>query len=291
MPARDTNAPAMTQHAVVAQLDRFAVDQHFPVLVSTTKSSTISPSPRGSKLRTARWRRWRGVVFRYQEPKNYYVLVASVLDKHFWFFKIVDGVRSEKLIGPAIEIAKNEWHEMSVKCEGNHIHCLFDGKANHSDDHGQFIQHRQGGILDEVGFGRLFHGCEGELHAARNARAKCSCPTRSSEYPKLVAMKIFAVRPGGTTVRWWWPAKDPKDLQATGRRRGDGCHPQREKLFRQRQEGGHGDGDGAFARPKRRCGRGGGICDETISRRNTGHGGDQVADDDEDNTAAGDVVG
>ena len=31
-------------------------------------------------------------------------LVASVLDKRFWFFKIVNGVRSEKLIGPATRV-------------------------------------------------------------------------------------------------------------------------------------------------------------------------------------------
>ena len=90
-----------------------------------------------------------GIVFRYQDPKNYYVLTASVLDKHFWFFKIVNGVRSDKLIGPPIEIAKDEWHEMAVQCEGNHIHCLLDGKEIIPDDHGQFIQ-----STGRSGFGR-----------------------------------------------------------------------------------------------------------------------------------------
>src|SRR5690348_9240553 len=128
MPARDTNAPAMTQHAVLAQLARYAVDQHFPVLVyDDNKFDDFTFSTR-MKIVSGGLAQMGGIVFRYQNPTNYYVLVASVLDKHFWFFKIVNGVRSDRLIGPAIQISKNEWHEMSVKCEGNHINCLFDGK-------------------------------------------------------------------------------------------------------------------------------------------------------------------
>ena len=109
MPARDANAPATTQHAVLAQLERFAFDQHFPVLTYNDEKFEDFTFSTRMKIVGGAMAQMGGIVFRYHDPKNYYVLVASAIDKHFWFFKIVNGVRSDRLIGPAIEISKNEW--------------------------------------------------------------------------------------------------------------------------------------------------------------------------------------
>jgi hypothetical protein len=99
----------------VAQLARYAVDQHFPVLVLNDETFDDFTFTTRLKITGGALAQMAGVVFRYQDPKNYYVLVASVLDKHFWFFKIVDGVRSQKLIGPSIEIAKDEVERRRVE--------------------------------------------------------------------------------------------------------------------------------------------------------------------------------
>jgi hypothetical protein len=214
MPARDTNAPSMTQHAVLAQLERFAVDQHFPVLVyNDDKFGDFTFNTR-FKIVAGGLGQMGGVVFRYQDPQNYYVLVASVLDKHFWFFKIVNGVRSERLIGPAIEISKNEWHEISVKCEGNHIDCLFDGK--------QIIPM----ITDDsfssgkVGFwtksDSVVYFTDAKVNfTPRETLAQALVSDTVREYSRVLGMKIFAAHPGDTNVIVV-AAMDPKELRKPG---------------------------------------------------------------------------
>ena len=214
MPARDTNAPAMTQHAVVAQLERVAVDQHFPVLVyNDDKFGDFTFSTR-FKIANGSMAQMGGVVFRYQDPKNYYVLVASVLDRHFWFFKIVNGMRSDRLIGPAIDISKNEWHEISVKCDGNHINCLFDGK--------QIIPM----ITDDsfssgkVGFwtksDSVVYFTDAKVNfTPRETLAQMLVSGTTEEYARVLGMKIFAIRPGDTNATVV-AAKDPKDLRQSG---------------------------------------------------------------------------
>ena len=68
-----------------------------------------------------------GVVFRFQNASNFYVLRASALGHNARFYKVVDGVRSAP-IGPALDIATNTWHTLAVQCLGAQITCRLDGK-------------------------------------------------------------------------------------------------------------------------------------------------------------------
>lgn len=196
MPSRNTNAPAMAEHTVVAQLARYPVDQHFPVLVLNDDTFNDFTFTTRFKIAGGAMAQMGGIVFRYQDPKNYYVLVASVIDQHFWFFKMVDGRRSEKLIGPAIKIARNEWHEMSVKCEGNHIDCLLDGK--------QLIPMITDSsfITGKVGFwtksDSVVYFTDPKLvYTPRQTLAESLASDTILKYPRLEGLKIFATRPGG----------------------------------------------------------------------------------------------
>ncbi|HVY70012.1 MAG TPA: family 16 glycoside hydrolase [Verrucomicrobiae bacterium] len=127
LPPLSPNAPSVTKRPVLAQLARDPVDEHFPVLVFdedvyedftlTTRFKTVA----GTVEQMA------GIVFRYQDEKNYYVVRASSMGNTFRFYKFVDGVRSDP-IGPKIEIPGNTWQEMSVECKGNQIHVFLNGK-------------------------------------------------------------------------------------------------------------------------------------------------------------------
>jgi len=195
MPARDTNTPSMTQHAVLAQLDRYAVNDHFPLLV--LKDDTFSEFTFSTRFKVVGGglAQMAGIVFRYQDEKNFYVLMASVLDKHFWFFKVVDGQRSEKLIGPPIEILKNEWHEMSAHCEGNHIHCLLDGKeiipmiTDSSFSVGKIGFWTKSDSVSYFTDARL-------VYTPRETLAQSLVSDTLNKFSKLEDLKIFAVRPG-----------------------------------------------------------------------------------------------
>jgi hypothetical protein len=199
---------------VVAQLAIYPIDQHFPVLVLNDGPYDDFTFTTRLKLTGGTMAQMAGIVFRYQDPKNYYVLVASVIDKHFWFFKIVDGVRSDKLIGPAIDIAKNEWREMSVRCEGNHIHCLLDGK--------EIIPMITDSSFSagKVGFwtksDSIAYFTDAKLdYTPREILAQNLVASTIQEYPKLQGMKIFAVRPGSDTPVVV-ASKNEKDINQPG---------------------------------------------------------------------------
>src|SRR5262249_40877091 len=81
MPTRNTNAPLMTQHAVVAQLAGFPVNEHFPILVLNDETYDDFKFTTRFKVVGGVMGQMAGIVFRYQDEKNYYVLMASVLDK------------------------------------------------------------------------------------------------------------------------------------------------------------------------------------------------------------------
>ena len=214
MPARDTNAPALTEHAVVAQLEGFPINQYFPLLVLKDDLFGDFTFTTRVKIVGGAVAEMAGIVFRYQDPKNYYVLVASVLDRRFWFFKIVDGVRSDKLIGPQIEIAKNEWREMSVKCEGNHIHCLLDGKEIIPMITDSSFSLGKVGFLTKSDSVAYFTDAKLN-YIPRETLAQSLVSDTIKEYPKLEGLKIFAVRPGsdGPVVV---ASKNEKDMNQPG---------------------------------------------------------------------------
>jgi len=197
MPTRNTNAPAMTQHAVVAQLARYPVDEHFPLFVFKDDTYDDFTFTTRFKITGGAVAQMAGIVFRYQDEKNYYVLMASVLDNHFWFFKVVNGVRSEKLIGPQIEISKNQWHEMSVQCEGDHINCSLDGKQVIPMITDSSFSMGKVGFWTKSDSVSYFTDAK-VTYTPRETLAQSLVSDTVEKFPKLEAVKIFAVRPGGS---------------------------------------------------------------------------------------------
>jgi hypothetical protein len=68
-----------------------------------------------------------GVVFRFQNASNFYVVRASALGHNVRFYKVVDGIRSDP-IGPQLDITTNVWHIFWIGCQGNQITFRFDGQ-------------------------------------------------------------------------------------------------------------------------------------------------------------------
>ena len=68
-----------------------------------------------------------GVVFRYQDEKNFYVMRASGFGNNVRFYKVVAGLRSEP-IGPNVPIERQAWHELKVECRGNKITGWLNGQ-------------------------------------------------------------------------------------------------------------------------------------------------------------------
>ena len=196
MPSRNPNAPSMTKRSVLAQLDRDAINEHFPILLLNEDTFDDFTFTTRFKIVGGAMAEMAGIVFRYQDPKNYYVLMASALDNRFWFFKVVDGQRG-KLFGPQVEISRDQWHELSVQCEGNHIHCLLDGKelipmlTDSSFTTGKIGFWTKSDSVSYFTDARI-------TYTPRETGAQAIVHDALVKFPKLVGLKIFATRPGAS---------------------------------------------------------------------------------------------
>jgi len=121
-------ARSASKRAVLAQLSRDPTDEHFPVLVYDGEVFGDFTFTTKVRCESGAVEQMAGIVFRYQDPKNYYVLRASAKGNSFRFYKFVAGIRSAP-IGPGVPIPRGVWGEIGVKCEGNKITCLLNGKV------------------------------------------------------------------------------------------------------------------------------------------------------------------
>jgi hypothetical protein len=117
----------MNQSSVLAQTSTDMMDEHFPILVYTADIYRNFKLSTRFKIVSGLTEQMAGIVFRYQNPSNFYVLRASALGHNVRFYKMVDGVRSAPL-GPEVDIAAGVWHSLQVECKGNEIDCGLDDK-------------------------------------------------------------------------------------------------------------------------------------------------------------------
>ena len=119
------NSPA--KRAVLAQLSSDPADERFPMFIYDGQIFKNFKLTTQFKIVGGVAEQMAGLVFRYQNPSNFYVLRASALGRNVRFYKVVDGIRSDP-IGPALDIATNTWHTLAVQCLGNQITCWLDDK-------------------------------------------------------------------------------------------------------------------------------------------------------------------
>ncbi len=112
---------------VLAQTDGDRTDSRFPVAVAdepTLKDLRLSVKckPVAGKVDQG-----CGLVFRYQDPDNYYVTRANALEDNVRLYHVVEGRRGQ-LAGWDGKVASGVWHDLRVDAKGDHIEVYFDGK-------------------------------------------------------------------------------------------------------------------------------------------------------------------
>ena len=68
-----------------------------------------------------------GIVFRFKDPANYYLLRAVPLETRVRLYKVVNG-RRFTLTGQNREVAEDEWHELKLRATGSKFVAYFDGE-------------------------------------------------------------------------------------------------------------------------------------------------------------------
>lgn len=121
-------APNLTRRAVVAQTSADPTDERFPLLVYEQERFGNFTARVRFQITGGAVEQMAGLAFRMQDERNFYVVRLSALGANLRFYKFVNGERSAP-IGPDYAIAKGEWHELTIQCEGNRIEISVDGKA------------------------------------------------------------------------------------------------------------------------------------------------------------------
>lgn len=68
-----------------------------------------------------------GLVWRYQDPENYYIARANPLENNFRVYKVVGGKR-EMLQSADVSVSSGQWHTLTVTMRGNRIVCELNGR-------------------------------------------------------------------------------------------------------------------------------------------------------------------
>ncbi len=68
-----------------------------------------------------------GLIWRYQDPDNYYIARANPLENNFSIYSVVEGSR-RPFKSANITVASGTWHTMRIVAKGDQMECFYDGK-------------------------------------------------------------------------------------------------------------------------------------------------------------------
>ncbi len=112
---------------VLAQTDADPTDYRFPVAVADAPPLADVVVSVKCKPVSGRVDQGCGVVFRYQDPNNYYLTRANALEDNVRLYYVKDG-RREQIKSWSGKVKSGVWHDYKVEAKGDHFVVSFDGK-------------------------------------------------------------------------------------------------------------------------------------------------------------------
>ncbi len=97
----------------------------FPGSVVSTKVFTDFDVTVRMKIRSGLVEASSGIMFRFQNTKNYYVVAPSVQEGSVRLYRFVDGFR-QPLATKKMRLEKDRWYTMAVECRGENVRCLLN---------------------------------------------------------------------------------------------------------------------------------------------------------------------
>ena len=112
---------------VVVQTDADSTDTRFPVLISDSGEYADLDVSMKAKSISGKVDQGMGLVFRFRDPKSYYIVRANALENDLRLYRMAAGKRLQ-FASANVKVAANQWHTIRVVAKGDHITCWFDGK-------------------------------------------------------------------------------------------------------------------------------------------------------------------
>ena len=120
-------AQNVARRSVLAQTSQDMTEERFPMFIYDGEKFRDFKFTTRFKIVSGVAEQMAGMVFRFQNASNFYVVRVSALGKNVRFYKVVNGVRSDP-IGPACDPAPDSWHQLAVQCEGTQITLWLDDR-------------------------------------------------------------------------------------------------------------------------------------------------------------------
>jgi len=112
---------------VLAQVDSDSTEFRFPVAVADEPRLTDVRLAVRCKPMLGALEQSCGLVFRYQDARNYYVARANALERNIRFYKVADGLR-QQLASWSGPVTSGVWHELVVEARGDQVAVFWDGQ-------------------------------------------------------------------------------------------------------------------------------------------------------------------
>ena len=125
LPAFNGKTPIVARHSVLAQLSQDPDDNRFPMLIYDGETFSDFKLTTRFKIVSGAVEQMAGMVFRFQNASNFYVVRASALGRNLRFYKMVNGQFADPFT-LGTNIAVRVWHTLTVECEGVQINCRLD---------------------------------------------------------------------------------------------------------------------------------------------------------------------
>lgn len=130
---KDDSAPGKPN--VLAQTDMDETSYRFPVCVYDKVSAKDVEVSTKFKTLKGKEDQAAGLVWRYKDKNNYYVVRANALEGNIVLYKVVNGKRTDlpvlgkgKTYGVKAKVPSNEWHELKIVAKGNLFSVHYDGR-------------------------------------------------------------------------------------------------------------------------------------------------------------------
>lgn len=122
---QDPTAPSVPN--VLAQTANEAVNFHFPYVILKDQNYKDVAISVQFKAISGKMDQAAGIIFRFVDANNYYVLRANALENNVILFKYVKGSRTGIASG-SVPVSSGTWHTLKVVAKGEFIQGFLDGK-------------------------------------------------------------------------------------------------------------------------------------------------------------------
>ena len=118
---------APSGNRAVVQRDADRADARYPVLIADSGEYADLDVSMKAKAISGKGDQGMGLVFRFRDPKSYYIVRTNALEDNFRLYRMVNGQRLQ-FAGGNVKVSSGQWHTIRVVAKGDHITCWFDGK-------------------------------------------------------------------------------------------------------------------------------------------------------------------